>query len=55
MAQWRRIREALQAFHVAAGTVLFEFARYGEGNRNVIIRNFIARADMTARAIFQLG
>jgi hypothetical protein len=47
-------QEALQAFHVAAGTVLFEFARDGEGYRNVIIRNFIARADMTARAIFQL-
>jgi hypothetical protein len=46
--------EALQAFHVAAGIVLFEFARHCEGYRDIIIRNFIARADITARGVFQL-
>ena len=46
--------EALQAFHVATGAVLFEFARDGQGYRNAIIRNFIARADITARGVFQL-
>ena len=46
--------EALNAFHVATGTVLFGLAREGEGKRNLIIRNFIARGDMSARAIFRL-
>jgi len=46
--------EALAALHILTGTVLFEFARDGEGNRDIIIRNFIARSDMTARAVFDL-
>lgn len=46
--------EALQALHVASGSILYEFARDGQGYRNIIIRNFIARADITARGVFQL-
>lgn len=47
-------KEALHAFHVAARIILLEFARDGQDYRNVIIRNFIARADTTASGIFQL-
>jgi len=46
--------EALGAFHAIAGILLFEFAREERGVRDTIIRNFIARADMIARAVFQL-
>jgi hypothetical protein len=46
--------EALEAFHIAAGIVLFEFARDGCGNRDLIVRNCIARADVALRAVFRL-
>lgn len=49
-----RYKEALGAFHGFGGILLFEFARDKRGERDVIIRNFIARADTTARAVFQL-
>jgi len=46
--------EALEAFHAICGILLFEFARQAQGNRGVIIRNFIARTDMMVRAVFRL-
>lgn len=46
--------EALEAFHAISGILLFEFARQERGNRDVIIRHFIARADMMVRAVFRL-
>lgn len=46
--------EALEAFHAISGSLLFEFARQESGNRDVIIRNFIARTNMMVRAIFRL-
>ena len=46
--------EALGAFHTIAGFLLFEFAREKQNVRDTIIRNFIARADMMARAVFRL-
>lgn len=49
-----RYEEALAALHFAVVAVLFELARDGEGNRDTIIRNFIARSEMTATSIFQL-
>lgn len=47
-------KEALGAFHAIAGALLFEFAREKRGDRDTIIRNFIARTDMIARAVFRL-
>ncbi len=47
-------KEALGTLHVISGGLLFEFAREERGVRDIIIRNFIARAYMIARAIFQL-
>jgi hypothetical protein len=44
--------EALEAFHAIVGIILFEFARQEQGERDTIIRNFIARTDMMARAVF---
>lgn len=49
-----RYEEALETFHAIAGILLFEFAREKRGNKDTIIRNFIARTDMMARAVFQL-
>lgn len=46
--------EALQAFHLVSGAVLFEFAREPRGDRDIIIRNFIARTNTMARAVFAL-
>jgi hypothetical protein len=46
--------EALETFHAISGIILFEFARQEQGERDVIIRNFIARTDMMARAVFRL-
>lgn len=46
--------EALGAFQAVSGILLFEFARQERGDRDVIIRNFIARADMMVRAVFRL-
>ena len=46
--------EALEAFHAIVGIILFEFARQEQGERDTIIRNFIARTDMMARAVFRL-
>lgn len=47
-------KEALQAFHLVSGAVLFEFAREPRSDRDTIIRNFIARTNTTARAVFAL-
>lgn len=47
-------KEALRAFHAGAVMLLFEFAREKRGIRDTIIRNFIARTDMMAQAVFQL-
>lgn len=46
--------EVLGAFHAISGIILFEFARQESGERDIIIRNFIARTDMMARAVFRL-
>jgi len=46
--------EALAAFHAICGIILFEFAHQERSNRDVIIRNFIARTDMMVRAVFRL-
>ncbi len=46
--------EALEVFHAISISLLFEFARHEQGNRDIIIRNFIARADMMVRAVFRL-
>jgi len=46
--------EALEVFHAISGSLLFEFARQKQGNRDIIIRHFIARADMMVRAVFRL-
>lgn len=49
-----RYEEALGTLHAIAGILLFEFAREKRGDRDTIIRNFIARTDMMARAVFRL-
>jgi len=46
--------EALEAFHAISRILLLEFASQERGNRDIIIRNFIARADMMLRAVFRL-
>lgn len=46
--------EALGAFHAISGFILFEFGRQEPSIRDAIIRNFIARTDMTVRAVFRL-
>lgn len=46
--------EALDAFHIVSGIILFEYARQELDIRETIIRNFIARADTMARAVFRL-
>ena len=47
-------QEALDALHGITGAMLFEFARYGQGYRDTIVRNFIARTNVMARAVFRL-
>jgi Family of unknown function (DUF5677) len=49
-------QEAANALHILSGILLFEFARHNEtaAKRDLITRNFIARADMMIRGIFQL-
>ena len=44
----------METFHAISGGLLFEFARQKLDNRNLIIRNFIARTDMMVRAVFRL-
>ncbi|TMU22857.1 hypothetical protein E0L35_15440 [Halomonas sp. ATBC28] len=46
--------EAMEAIHVAVGIALFEFARNSSAQQDTVIRNFLARADTTARAVFKL-
>lgn len=46
--------EALGTFHDIAVILLREFAREKRGNRDTIIRNFIARTDTMALAVFRL-
>lgn len=46
--------EAFEALNGIAGAMLFEFRQHGEGHRDTIIRNFIARSLMMGRAVFQL-
>jgi hypothetical protein len=48
--------EAADALHVLSGMLLFEFARHNEtaSTRDLIVRNFIARADTMVRAILRL-
>jgi Family of unknown function (DUF5677) len=47
-------KEGLSALHAISGLLLFEFARENINNKDTIIRNFIARADMMTRAVFSL-
>ncbi len=48
--------EAAEALHVLSGMLLFEFARQNEttATRDLIVRNFIARADTMVRGILRL-
>ncbi len=46
--------EAAGVFHAISGIILFEFAREGQGKRDVIIRNFIARTDVMVRSVLRL-
>jgi Family of unknown function (DUF5677) len=48
--------EAADALHVLSGMLLFEFARHNEkaSTRELIVRNFIARADTMVRGILRL-
>lgn len=46
--------EALEPFHAISGIILVEFASQGWGERDGVIRNFIARTDMMVRAVFRL-
>jgi hypothetical protein len=46
--------EAFEALNGIAGAMLFEFNQHGEGHRDTIIRNFIARSLMMGRAVFKL-
>jgi hypothetical protein len=48
--------EAADALHVLSGMLLFEFARHSEtgATRDLIVRNFIARADTMVRGILRL-
>lgn len=46
--------EALEAFHGTTGAMLLEFARHGQGYRDTIIRNFVARTNVMTRAVFRL-
>lgn len=52
----KQYTQAADALHVLSGMLLFEFARHGEtaSKRDLIVRNFIARADTMVRGIFQL-
>lgn len=48
--------EAAEALHVLSGMLLFEFARHSEtaATRDLLLRNFIARADTMVRGILRL-
>jgi Family of unknown function (DUF5677) len=48
--------EAADALHVLSGMLLFEFARHSEtaATRDLLLRNFIARADTMVRGILRL-
>ena len=48
--------EAADALHMLSGMLLLEFARHNEtaATRDLIVRNFIARADTMVRGIFRL-
>jgi hypothetical protein len=46
------LREAIDTFHVFCGVVLLSFARHGEGLRETIARNFIARGMSCTQSIF---
>lgn len=46
--------EALDAFHIVSGIILFEYARRELNTRNVIIRDLIARTDTMMRAVFRI-
>jgi hypothetical protein len=52
----KQYKEAADALHVLSGMLLFEFARFNETSttRDLVARNFIARADTMVRGIFQL-
>lgn len=47
-------RGVLDALHIIAGIVLFEFAREQRGRRDTILRNLVARADRLAAGVFAL-
>ena len=47
-------KEAADSLHVLAGMLLFDFARHGQGVRDLIAQNFIARADALVGGIFRL-
>ncbi len=49
-----KYRDVLETFHAAALMLLFEFAQGKKETRDIIIRNFIARTDMTAKSVFHL-
>ena len=46
--------EALGVFQAVVGLLLYEFARYGAGYRDTIIRNTLARTHVMAGAVFTL-
>lgn len=46
--------EVLEVFHMTSRIILFEFAHQELCDRDIIIRNFIARTDMMERAVFNL-
>jgi hypothetical protein len=46
--------EAFGAFTTMGGAFLFEFARYGNGNRDTIIANYLARTVTMTRSVLEL-
>jgi len=46
--------EAQETFNILVGTVLFELARYKLNKKDIIISNFIARANMITKAVYKL-
>lgn len=49
-----KYKEILEIFHATSTMLLFECAKENRNTRDIIICNFIARADTTAKSIFSL-
>ena len=47
-------RDGADSLYAVSGMILFSFAKHGGDTKNLIIRNFIARAAMMLKAIFKL-